>query len=100
MGDPASRDMTKKSIWGQGGSGTPIGAAEYSKTRTHVLGAVAMAHAGDAAKADSQFYVTLRPTPELDGKYTVFGKIISGMDVVRKIAVGDRIIRVSVREAK
>src|SRR6266540_1032317 len=100
MGDPASRDMTKKDEWGRGGSGTPIGAAEFSKTRTHVLGAVAMAHAGDASKADSQFYVTLRPTPQLDGQYTVFGKVISGMDVVQKIAVGDRIIRVTVKEAK
>jgi len=100
MGDPASRDMTKKAEWGRGGSGTPIGAAEFTKTRTHVLGAVAMAHAGDANKADSQFYVTLAPQPRLDGQYTVFGKIISGMDVVQKIAVGDRIIRATVREAK
>jgi cyclophilin family peptidyl-prolyl cis-trans isomerase len=100
MGDPSSRDMTKKGDWGKGGSGTPIGAAEFTKTRTHVLGAVAMAHAGDAAKADSQFYVTLAPQPRLDGQYTVFGKIISGMDVVQKIVVGDRIIRATVREAK
>jgi peptidyl-prolyl cis-trans isomerase B (cyclophilin B) len=100
MGDPASRDMTKKDDWGKGGSGTAIGAAEFSKTRTHVLGAVAMAHAGDASKADSQFYVTLAPQPRLDGQYTVFGKVISGMDVVQKIAVGDRIIRATVKEAK
>ena len=100
MGDPASRDMTKKAQWGTGGSGTPIGAAEFSKTRTHVAGAVAMAHAGDASKADSQFYVTLAPQPRLDGQYTVFGKIISGMEVVQKIAVGDRIVRATVREAK
>ena len=100
MGDPQSRDMTKKSAWGTGGSGTKIGAAEFSKTRTHVLGAVAMAHAGDAAAADSQFYVTLAPTPRLDGQYTVFGKIVSGMDVVQKIAVGDRIIRATVKGEK
>ena len=100
MGDPASRDMTKKDEWGRGGSGTKIGVAEFSKVRTHVLGAVAMAHAGDASQADSQFYVTLAPTAQLDGKYTVFGKVISGMDVVQKIAVGDRIIRATVKEAK
>jgi cyclophilin family peptidyl-prolyl cis-trans isomerase len=100
MGDPASRDMTKKDQWGTGGSGTPIGAAEFTKTRTHVLGAVAMAHAGDATKADSQFYVALAPQPRLDGQYTVFGKVISGMDVVQKITAGDRIVRVTVREAK
>jgi cyclophilin family peptidyl-prolyl cis-trans isomerase len=100
MGDPQSRDMTKKGAWGTGGSGTSIGAAEFSKTRTHVLGAVAMAHAGNAAEADSQFYVTLAPTPRLDGQYTVFGKVISGMDVVQKIAVGDRIIRATVKGEK
>ena len=59
-----------------------------------------MAHAGDATKADSQWYVTLSPQAQLDGKYTVFGKVISGMDVVAKLQVTDRIIRVTVREAK
>jgi cyclophilin family peptidyl-prolyl cis-trans isomerase len=58
-----------------------------------------MAHSGDASKADSQFYVTLRPTPELNGQYTVFGKVISGMDVVQKITAADRIIRVTVKPA-
>ena len=100
MGDPTSRDMTKKEQWGTSGSGTPIGAAEFSKLRTHQMGVVAMAHAGDAAKADSQFYVTLKASPQLDGQYTVFGKITSGMDVVQKIAIGDRIIRATVKEAK
>lgn len=100
MGDPASRDMTKKEQWGRGGSGTPIGAAEFSKVRTHVRGAVAMAHAGDASRADSQFYVTLAPTPRLDGGYAVFGKVISGMDVVSKIVVGDRIVRATVKGDK
>lgn len=100
LGDPQSRDMTKKDQWGSGGSGTPIGAAEMTKIRTHVRGAVAMAYARDARSADSQFYVTLAPQPSLDGKYAVFGKIISGMDVVQKIAVGDRIVRVTVKEAK
>jgi len=100
MGDPATRDMTKQAMWGSGGSGTPVGVAEISKTRTHVRGAVAMAHAGDAAKADAQFYVTLAAVPRLDPDYTVFGKIISGMDVVLKIAQTDRIVRVTVRGAK
>ncbi len=100
LGDPATRDMTKQADWGRGGSGTPIGVAEITKTRTHVRGAVAMAHAGDASKADSQWYVTLSPQARLDGQYTVFGKVISGMDVVAKLAVTDRIVRVTVRGAK
>jgi len=85
MGDPMTRDMTKEAMWGTGNSGKPVGVAEISTTRTHVKGAVAMAHAGDAATADSQFYVTLSPQSRLDPDYTVFGKVISGMDVVANI---------------
>jgi peptidyl-prolyl cis-trans isomerase B (cyclophilin B) len=92
IGDPQTRDMTKRDTWGQGaqaGSGKPIGVAEFSKKRTHVRGAVAMAHAGDPAKADSQFYITLAPQARLDGKYTVFGQVISGADVLPKIQEAD-----------
>ncbi len=96
-GDPQSRDMTKKDRWGTAGSGTPIGVAEFNPKRTHILGAVAMAHAGDAKLADSQMYITLAPTPRLNGSYTVFGKVISGMDVVQKIEVNDIIRRATVR---
>ena len=96
-GDPQTRDMTKKDRWGTGGSGKPIGVAEISKTRTHVLGAVAMAHAGDPAQADSQMYVTLAPVPRLNGQYTVFGKITVGMDVVQKIQAEDVIKRMTIK---
>src|SRR5687767_2335252 len=51
MGDQQTRDMTKEEMWGRA-VGPQIGAAEFSKLRTHVRGAVAMAHNGDAAKAD------------------------------------------------
>jgi cyclophilin family peptidyl-prolyl cis-trans isomerase len=96
FGDPLTRDMTKKALWGTGGSGRVIGAAETK--RTHRLGSVAMAHAGDPAKADSQMYILLRSSATaLDGKYAVFGQVITGMDVVQKIAVGDLITRVSVK---
>ena len=97
FGDPQTRDVTKKDRWGTGASGKVIGAAEFNKKRPHKLGAVAMAHKGVASEADSQMYITLRPTPELDGKYTVFGQVISGMDVVQKSEVGDVIKRVTVR---
>jgi peptidyl-prolyl cis-trans isomerase B (cyclophilin B) len=100
FGDPQTRDMTKKEMWGRGagaGSGKPIGVAEPHKNRGHKLGSVAMAHAGNPAQADSQMYITLRPTPELNEKYTVFGQVISGMDVVQKIAVGDVIKKVTVK---
>jgi peptidyl-prolyl cis-trans isomerase B (cyclophilin B) len=102
FGDPQTRDMTKKDRWGAGpaaGSGKPIGVGEPHKNRPHKLGSVAMAHAGNIAGADSQMYITLRPTTELNGKYTVFGQVISGMDVVQKIEEGDVIKKASVKAA-
>lgn len=102
FGDPQTRDMTKKEMFGRGpgaGSGKPIGVAEPHKNRPHKLGSVAMAHAGNPAQADSQIYITLRPTTELNGKYTVFGQVISGMDVVQKIETFDVIKKASVKGA-
>ena len=101
-GDPQTRDMSKRDQWGRGaaaGSGKPVGVAEFSKKHLHTTGAVAMAHAGDAAQADSQFYVTLGPKPALNGKYAVFGHVISGADVPAKIEVGDVIKRMYVKTA-
>jgi cyclophilin family peptidyl-prolyl cis-trans isomerase len=97
VGDPNSRDYTKRNLWGTGGSGKPVGLAELSRKRLHVRGAVAMAHSGNPAQADAQFYVTLSAVPRLDGKYVVFGRVINGMDVVAKIAVGDVIRKASVK---
>ena len=97
FGDPQTRDMTKRDRWGTGGSGKPIGAGEPSPKHKHVVGAVAMAHPGDPKLADSQMYIMLGTAPKLDGGYTVFGQVISGMDVVRKLAVTDVIRRITVK---
>jgi peptidyl-prolyl cis-trans isomerase B (cyclophilin B) len=99
-GEPLTRDMTKEKLWGGGGSGKPVGVGEFSKLRTHVRGAVGLAHPGNAGEGDSQIYVTLSNQPSLNNKYTVFGKVISGMEVIDKIRQPDRIVRVTVREAK
>ena len=98
IGDPVSRDVSRESWWGRAGSGKPIGAGEITRKRRHVRGAVAMAHTGSAAAADSQFYITLQPKPVLDGKYAVFGRVVSGMDVVDKLRRGDVLTRASVKE--
>jgi len=100
LGDPQTRDMTKKDAWGTGGSGKPIGVAEFSKSVKHAIGIVSMAHAGDPTRADSQFFIVIGPASHLDGKHQIWGKVVSGMDVVNKIAVPDRIIRASVKGAK
>ena len=76
-----------------------VGALEVSKKRTHEMGAVALAHPdGDPKGGGSQMYITLSARHELDSKYTVFGQVISGMDVVQKLRIPDRIIRVTVRD--
>lgn len=75
---------------GSGGPGYAI-KREVSPKLKHVEGALAMARASDPDSAGSQFYITLAPTPQLDGGYAVFGKVIKGMDVAKKIAVGDKI---------
>lgn len=98
VGDPKSRDMSLREWWGRAGSGKPIGVAEITKKRRHVRGAVAMAHTGSPKDADSQFYITLRAAPELDGKYTVFGRVIKGLDVAAKIQKADVLKKASVRE--
>lgn len=79
---------------GTGGSGKKLN-AEFNQ-RKHLLGTVAMARAQDPNSADSQFYISLAPTPQLDGSYTVFGQVSEGIEVVQKIAVGDKMTKVSV----
>lgn len=98
VGDPVSRDMSRQAWWGQGGSGKPIGVAEISRKRRHVPGAVAMAHSGDPKYADSQIYIITDAKPSLDGKHAVFGRVTSGLDVVRRISRGDILKKASVKE--
>lgn len=59
----------------------------------HVKGALAMARSQHLNSASSQFFIALRNLPELDGRYAVFGRVIEGMDVLRELKEGDRILR-------
>ena len=68
---------------GSGGPGYTI-KAEFNKRR-HLPGTVAMARPADPDSAGSQFYVCLNLAPHLDRKYTVFGQVTNGMDVVKAI---------------
>ncbi len=73
---------------GTGGSGMPL-AAEFSKER-HVRGTLSMARAADPDSADSQFFIMFAPSPFLDGKYTIWGKVVKGMEFVDRIKKGSR----------
>lgn len=68
---------------GTGGSGTTV-KAEFSSLK-HMPGTLAMARSSDPNSASSQFYICLAQLPSLDGKYTIFGQTVEGMDVVNKI---------------
>jgi cyclophilin family peptidyl-prolyl cis-trans isomerase len=99
IGDPQSRNMQLIEWWGRSGFGKPLGVAEITKKRRHLRGAVAMGYAGtDPRQADSHFYITLADRPDLDGRYTVFGRVISGLAVVDKLQKGDILKKASVKE--
>ncbi len=63
----------------------------------HETGVISMAHAG-ANTNGSQFFITHSPQQHLDGKHTVFGKVVEGMEVVYAIRQGDKMKRVTVQE--
>ena len=73
---------------GTGGSELPDLKAEFT-TIPYMRGIVAAARAEDENSANSQFFIMFSPNVSLWGKYTVFGRVISGMDAVDKIAVGE-----------
>lgn len=72
---------------GTGGSGQNL-PAEFSKEK-HVRGTVSMARAQHPDSADSQFFIVFEPAPFLDGKYTIWGEVVDGMDAVDQIKKGD-----------
>jgi len=81
---------------GTGGPGHTL-KAEFNAQK-HVRGTVAMARAQHPDSAGSQFYICYGPTPHLDGSYTVFGRVVAGMEHVDRIKQGDRMARVTILE--
>jgi peptidyl-prolyl cis-trans isomerase B (cyclophilin B) len=98
FGDPntKTKEMDDPSI-GEGGSGqkTP-----YEDTRMrNEVGTVGLSTPPkERDGGDSQFYINLSQNRFLDGSYTVFGQVVSGMDVVNKLKLGDRVTKATVTE--
>ena len=80
---------------GTGGPGYDI-PDEFTNQKKHLRGTVAMAHSSLANSAGSQFYICLDAAANLDGSYAIFGQVIEGMDLVDKIAVGDKMKTVTI----
>ncbi|MBQ27364.1 MAG: peptidylprolyl isomerase [Nitrospiraceae bacterium] len=86
-GDPNTKD-DDVSTYGTGGPGYTI-KAEFNN-RSHGRGILSMARSQDPDSAGSQFYIVVAASNFLDGQYTVFGKVVKGMDVVDAIVSQDR----------
>lgn len=82
-GDPNSRHGPK-STWGYGDPSQPTVNAEFSVAK-HLRGTLAAARDANINSANSQFYICVAPQPGLDGQYTIYGQVISGIDVVDTI---------------
>ncbi len=87
-GDPNTKDKANKASYGQGGPSYRV-AAEFNN-KTHKRGTLSMARSSDPDSAGSQFFITVADASFLDHQYTVFGEVISGMDVVDNIVLSPR----------
>jgi len=86
-GCPYTKDDDRRND-GLGGPGYNVN-AEFNQKK-HLRGTLAMARSQDPNSAGSQFYICLAPQPALDGQYTVFGQVLSGMEVVDQITTVPR----------
>jgi peptidyl-prolyl cis-trans isomerase B (cyclophilin B) len=82
---------------GTGGPGYTIKCETGGGRQVHQRGSLSMAHAGKDT-GGSQFFICHAPQPHLDRKHTVFGQVVSGLEVVDAIRAGDRMTRVWIEE--
>jgi peptidyl-prolyl cis-trans isomerase B (cyclophilin B) len=95
LGDPQSKTLAMDHpAMGTGGPGYTI-KAEFNN-RKFERGLLGMARKSEPDSAGSQFYIMLGPASHLNGQYTAFGRVVSGMEVVDTIKVGDRVKSVKV----
>jgi len=97
FGDPQTKTLpVTDARVGTGGPGYTV-KAEFNK-RPFERGVLGMARSNDPDSAGSQVYIMLGPAPFLNGSYTAFGRVVSGMEVADKIKVGDRITSIKVAD--
>ena len=82
---------------GTGAGGPGYSFADEFSEHTHVTGALSMANAGPDTNG-SQFFITYTPQHHLDGRHSVFGQLLEGMDVLKEIKQGDTITRITIKE--
>jgi cyclophilin family peptidyl-prolyl cis-trans isomerase len=87
FGNSESKDFDLRRA-GMGGSDLPDLKQEFSSL-PHDRGTLSMARSSDPNSANSQFFICFKPAPFLDRQYTVFGKVVEGMELVDKIKRGD-----------
>ncbi|MBV9537385.1 MAG: peptidylprolyl isomerase [Acidisphaera sp.] len=73
---------------GTGGSDLPQLPAEFTRSKHFLRGTVGAARTSDPNSANSQFFIMFAPAPNLDGQYTIWGQVVSGMEFVDKIKRG------------
>lgn len=83
---------------GRGGPGYRFDCETRNNPNRHARGVISMANAGPNTNG-SQFFITHVPCDWLDGKHTVFGKVLSGQDVVDSVKQGDSIVKATIAEA-
>ena len=88
FGNSSSSDFNLK-MAGMGGSDLPDLKEEFNNL-PHERGTLSMARSSDPNSANSQFFICFQPAPFLDRQYTVFGKVVEGMEFVDKIKRGDQ----------
>jgi cyclophilin family peptidyl-prolyl cis-trans isomerase len=82
-GDPLSKDDSKSDLWGTGGTGNPV--PDEFNDIAHLRGVVSMANSGTPGSQDSQFFIVQQDSKFLDNKYSAFGRVVSGIEVVDAI---------------
>lgn len=82
---------------GSGGPGYRFEDETKNNPLTHETGVISMANAGPNTNG-SQFFITHSPQPHLNGKHTVFGRVVTGQDVVNSVRQGDRITKATITE--